>query len=761
MVLNGVLLLTIFLLSACAVNGLNNKEAADEGKFPSREMSRLLIPLSNGDFEEAKESVCANTDNCKEHFSFPGWIFNGVGAVIDKGPGYKSNNSLQMTAALKNNDKIDPTLNNPYTLEYPTLNSITLNEPYTLEYPLDIKYLTKEITVGYQPDIFTGSPAKSTMFFRFFNKNGELLSTVTYVLNGEQDFMNYVNTVNDGVSYITYIKNDNKIGINNILKIDNLLKLQNEGASKISAQVLDIKEIDKVTVSFKVWYNFNGETKVTHRGWAKYIDKGDMSSGQYITNAAVFQRISIPKRWQSEQMNVSVSAWVWSDTPNSALLKIRSNMGKEAVSAFHSGDGTWEYLTVVYPFPEIIESFTLSFITVSGTSRLDNVSPIVIRDNRFDIVKNPLHKFFFRENVAYAKSNRFRIVIVGNSTIDGATARNGSIPYVLQSKLESLYPGKFEIINYGIKAWNLQSQIVALNRGFIFHLLGSEPLRPKELQALDKRFEKITLVKERRDAPTISELNPDIIVISSMWNDIREFYGVLGGHYLCFDIVDPGDCDEMPCIISYMKNLYRYMDIPTKSNFQTTSKMFERYMEISERDKRVDELKKLTFEEFKNSDYRRYLTINAEKYYSYLLSEFTERALRIAKVWQMTLPFKGGDNYLKYLKRAAIFTQLPISTDGDADDPTKKVYYTDKLVDDIQRKVGQEVSNRFNLPFIDLSHIINSEFSSLPVSEYINLGYFAFADKVHFTYRGNELLADRLFKNMQDEFERILSFTEK
>ncbi|MBF0466996.1 MAG: hypothetical protein HQK94_18170 [Nitrospirae bacterium] len=724
-VLKGILLSLIFLLAACAVNGLNNREAADENNFPDRDMSSLLIPLSNGGFEDTQENICSNTDNCKEHFSFPGWDVNSTGVVIDKGPGYNSDNSLKVTATMEDNSKVNP-----------RLNSITLFGSTGEAYPLDLQFLTKKITVEYQPDIFAGDLAKSCIRFQLIGKNGRK-SVVTYVLNGDNDHNANVNTFANGITYITYIKNDNKIGSSNVFEIDNLLRIQNEGALKINGGIaLTKEEIRKVSLIFNTSYHLNGNIKVTHRGWAKYIDERGLPIGQSIMSGAVYRKINIPEQWQSEKMNISVSAWVWSDTPAAALLKISSNTGKESVSAFHSGGRTWEYLTVVYPYHEITESFTISLVTVNGIAMFDNVQPVVIADDRFDY--NPDNPHWFKEKVMYTKSNRIRIVIVGNSTINGAGANNnGTISYCLQSKLESLYPGRFEVINYGISAGNLQSQIIAVNRGVIgWRASDMEILKPEAIKAVSKR-----------DGPTISELRPDIVVIGSMWSDIREMIGFSDFDYV--GAMETADCNGIPCSILYLKRLYAYMDDPNESNFQEASAKFKLYLEMSQKNRRVDELNRLTYNELQNNEYMRYLIGNAGKKYSYLLSEFTERVIKIAKVWQITLPFKGGANYSKYINKSSYFMQDGIVFSGDI----YIFYYKYQLSDDIQRMSAIEVSDRFNLPFIDLSHIVYSELSSLPISTYVNLGYFI--DPLHFSYRGYELLADRLFNNMQNEFRQL------
>jgi hypothetical protein len=82
-------------------------------------------------------------------------------------------------------------------------------------------------------------------------------------------------------------------------------------------------------------------------------------------------------------VTLSVSAWVWSDTPAGAFLKLSNLKGREAVSAFHSGGSRWENLTVVYPYDEKLSLLRVSLVTRIGTAKFGEIRPIATYDDRF------------------------------------------------------------------------------------------------------------------------------------------------------------------------------------------------------------------------------------------------------------------------------------------------------------------------------------------------------------------------------------------
>ena len=196
-------------------------------------------------------------------------------------------------------------------------------------------------------------------------------------------------------------------------------------------------------------------------------------NGQTENPAQIVRDIFLPRSEGNKERNVAVSAWVWSDTPRSAYLRIEYDGEKTAESAFHSGSGKWEYLTVVAPYRITGEKLHLALRLRTGNARFRAPELLVVSDDRFDGILPPqdIGGGRLRERLAYKKdSNRYRIVVVGNSTVNGVAfaSHHASLPYLLQLKLETLYPGKFEVMNYGIGAGGLLDQIISVNRHFKF-----------------------------------------------------------------------------------------------------------------------------------------------------------------------------------------------------------------------------------------------------------------------------------------------------
>lgn len=136
---------------------------------------------------------------------------------------------------------------------------------------LDPSYLDQLIKVKYHPKKFKGSLPKSTVFFNFFDRENNIKSTVTYVLNGTKDHWNYSNTMAGGISYITIIRDNYKIGRSNNLIFENILKDQNENAPKIGGEPLKKEDIGKIDVTLVVWANPTGDIVVSYSGWEKYV----------------------------------------------------------------------------------------------------------------------------------------------------------------------------------------------------------------------------------------------------------------------------------------------------------------------------------------------------------------------------------------------------------------------------------------------------------------------------------------------------------
>ena len=561
----------VLALSSCTIEKRIYEERNQNPNyyFTERKMKSFHISLKNNDFEKYKKN--------QGQVNFPGWHFNPqMNTKVFHDEGFDSKTSLALIRPIEDEDNKTSTLTlgNKRKIEK-FLNFIILDSSTRkVSYKLDLDYLEQKITVNYKPDIFEGDRPKSIVYFDFYNKSNTHRSRVTYVLNGLADCGVWANQIINNVSYITYIINNHKIGSWNTVEFD-ILKDQNDGAKKIDAIVLKPKDVSMVNISLLISCK-EGNIKVIHTGWAKYINIRGIDEIKEMFNesiAELYTYINIPNKWQSKLMNFSVSGWVWSDTPISTFFKIVSDTGREAMSAYHSGNGEWEYLTVVYPFSEIVTRFQISLVTKQETARFDKIKPVVIVDDRFNIFCDNLKTL--REKITYRKGNRIRIIMVGNSTVAGfGDSQNASIPYILQSKLESLFPGKFEVINYGIGGWNLQSQIISLNTVFFYKDPYHLPILPKEissmLSSMSKTiFKKDAIVNHKQlNAATLKTLQPDIIIIGSMWNDINSTLEIR-------HVIEMGTYGIIPYSVLYLQSLYSYMDNPTGLNYVIAKTIYD------------------------------------------------------------------------------------------------------------------------------------------------------------------------------------------
>ena len=122
--------------------------------------------------------------------------------------------------------------------------------------------------------------------------------------------------------------------------------------------------------------------------------------------------LTIPVQWLEGKTSFSVSAWIWSNKPLSSFLQVTSAQGKIATSDYHSGNGTWEFITVVYPFFAPSSSFKITLANKEGIAKFSDIRPLLLFDDRFENIPDACRPF--REKVSYRKENRIRIVVVGN-----------------------------------------------------------------------------------------------------------------------------------------------------------------------------------------------------------------------------------------------------------------------------------------------------------------------------------------------------------
>jgi len=139
--------------------------------------------------------------------------------------------------------------------------------------PLSLDYLDQAMKIKYTPKKFKGSLPKNIIFFEFFNQNSEVLSRLTYLLNGESNYAALNNVISNNIPYLTIEKNDNQIGKTNKISLNNILQDQNDAAAKINGNQLKKADIDHATVTILSWYEPGtmGQISSEYEGWDNYI----------------------------------------------------------------------------------------------------------------------------------------------------------------------------------------------------------------------------------------------------------------------------------------------------------------------------------------------------------------------------------------------------------------------------------------------------------------------------------------------------------
>ena len=445
--------------------------------------------------------------------------------------------------------------------------------------------------------------------------------------------------------------------------------------------------------------------------------------------------LPVPEYAQKKSGNISVHAWVWSDSPMGAFLEIESDLGRKALSGFHPGNGRWEHLTVVYPFSEIIKELTITVHAEKGDAKFDNITPLIMDDDRFEGL--PDHPFRFREKITYEKSDRIRIVVLGNSTIFGTgIPRNATFSYVLQSKLEALHPGKFEVINYGIDGWSLRPQLVSLENHFFLgrglqkdmhHFMFSNKI-PRYLEDDEQEY-----LMMQNNALSVKALNPDILVAASLWNDSFIF---------CANLLtnDLGEIDGKPSYLPYYRKVMQFLEQPSEKTYQSVNDVYQRAVVSGEESIKNGTSKCLDYENLIITDDVKEFS---RGFWELMMSEFIRKSKSWTEVWLATFPDRlameiyDDSEYLEGRAKA-----FPKWLTGDRPDLRT-------MVGNFQDWTDEKLSKKHNAPFVNLRKKYFQEFKDIPMQDKIPVARSYFTDDIHFSPRGNQFLADRFYSMMK------------
>lgn len=153
----------------------------------------------------------------------------------------------------------------------------------------------------------------------------------------------------------------------------------------------------------------------------------------------------------------------------------------------------------------------------------DGSSSVIFKDPK--IVFTPFYTNLinknYRESFNFKKdNNKKRILAIGGSTTYGTGSTiNCSWPFILQQKLEYLYPNKFEIINLGTWGGSIRDFIASYDN-ILWQRFGKDEYETNQ-----------EMVKDAKKYPFgYKDLNPDMVLLSVSWNDLT--YSLLNDLYL-------------------------------------------------------------------------------------------------------------------------------------------------------------------------------------------------------------------------------------
>jgi len=472
------------------------------------------------------------------------------------------------------------------------------------------------------------------------------------------------------------------------------------------------------------------------------------TKGQTEDPAQIVRNIVLPHSEGNKGENVVLSAWVWSDIPRSAYLRIEYDGEKTAESAFHSGSGKWENLTVVAPYRITEGKLRLALRLRIGNARFRAPELLVMADDRFDGILPPqdIGGGRLRERVAYKKdSNRYRIVVVGNSTVNGVVfvSHYASFPYLLQLKLETLYPGKFEVINYGIGAGGLLDQIISVNRHFKFATQETSYYLPLVNPARYETPSSPSLIAAYQDAVSLASIKPDLIIICSMWNDLDRLFNwhVLARDYGALNefllLVDDPSQDTYNAYRQkkdfILKEIEKTRASLAPKNYSYAWTTDQTYIDLS-RDAQFYEAAR-----------------SAEQKYEELLEAFVARAVKISAVWSLALPANGGKKAADFFDHAP---DLMLKADSLEKEKRKAIAFARQVHAKIQSRASEHVALKYGIQNIDLVSSYDAVIEDATAADWARLEYFI-PDLIHFTYRGNQWIADEIFRLMEVKFESL------
>ncbi|MBF0459689.1 MAG: hypothetical protein HQK99_17520 [Nitrospirae bacterium] len=438
-------------------------------------------------------------------------------------------------------------------------------------------------------------------------------------------------------------------------------------------------------------------------------DYNNISTKWYIDNG-----------WRNDNASIyySVSAWVWSDKEISTVLMLKSNTENAGVSAFHSGGKKWEYMTVIYPYADNPESFELSLLNKYGTTVIKDITAVALRDNRFKEATGAFSEHLFTKKI----SSRKRILFVGGSTVKGHCSEPNTLPFIMQLKLESIYPGKYEVVNYGIDMYHLEGHLISYN---------TDPVLKDSLHSI--------LPVNYIFQPLISSLKPDYVFVAlSDWGS--------ESCQLSFSCKSTAVQLELFCLNScevfgenncnaVIDALLEYKTYPSEDNYKILKQIYLTAQQCSTT--RMEKMKSYDFDTIgdvnifnpinKNTNDFLEAYSGGNTYFRHLFNKFVSLIRNSSKIHGFTIP----------VDLVSLYTHEP------------QGYFMRLYGSQMYDGLCRELNNTGSLNCLDIDSLFQAKYSTLNYGDYLKAGIFC--DGYHSTYRGLEFIADELFSYFKDE----------
>ena len=390
-------------------------------------------------------------------------------------------------------------------------------------------------------------------------------------------------------------------------------------------------------------------------------------------------------------------AWIKTNEPK----KIKLNILRDGIlfeSPYHSGSNNWEYLSVSAPIKyrfnngQFTSDTSAPFIKTSHVKTLISSAGINYQYYNSPIILRPLRErgSYYKYDVEYKKGKKIRIAILGGSTTfnifipheDGA-----DYPFQLQQMFDSLYPGKFDILNYGYPAAN--------TRNFL------QVAKELAFQAVD------------------------LIIIVPSWNDSGDY---IGDNYYKSKPIFSSD------IIKYLETSF-FNQVAIGYYIKKVIMRVNQY-QINNRRQAISKI----FEQSQNKGYAALTNELENKFFNEAFYNNLKQLINFFKENNIEVILSN----LPYLR----FNNLPFDEKVDHipfyKDLEASVNYTDilKIMDN---EVIPKIANEENIKFINLQK--NSAFNHI---DYIKRQMY-FHDAIHFTSKGTRIISYEIFKELNSK----------